>query len=143
MVELLDTMAISFEYFPETEHHSMASSFEEGVPDVSDKAHLWGPIRAYWATRESRGAVTVCRRSPRDPQECVSDSTVRKISTVSLVRHRSIFLLCQAHPMTQPWCNSYSFKTLSCLIKGSYHLDDPLHCEAYIRPPIVTLEVTI
>ena len=73
----------------------------------------------------------------------VSDSTVPRICKVSFVKPRSFFLLCLAHPLTQVWCNSYSFKTLSCLIWGSCHLDDPLLFEAYIRPPIITLELTI
>ena len=61
-----------------------------------------------------------------ETHKSVSNSTVPRISRVSLVRPRSFFLLCQAHPLTQAWCNSYSFMTLSCLIKGSCHLDDPL-----------------
>ena len=87
--------------------------------------------------------LTVSRRSPRDSQKCVSDSTVPRIFRVSLVRPRSFFSLGQAHPLTQAWCKSYSFKTFELSYQGSCHLDDPLLFEAYIRPPIVTLEHTI
>ena len=45
--------------------------------------------------------------------------------------------------LTHACCQSYIFKTFVLSFHGSCHLDDPSLFEAYIRPPIVTLEHTI
>ena len=105
-------------------------------------AHLWGPIRAYWAKRKSRGVVTVCKRSPRDSQ--IVCQVLQFLESPKCLLSGLEASFCCVKPI--PW-NKHGVRVivsrLWVVFSWVKSLGRPFTFWGLYKAPIVTLEDTI
>ena len=121
-------------------------------PECSPRTHFvlfwaylyWRPIKCLLGQESISRTWHICQKISLGPEifmTCLGN--YKYLSGEAWQGLEDSLLLLSLLPLTHACCQSYIFKTFVLSFHGSCHLDDPLLFEAYIRPPIVTLEHTI